>query len=143
MGNAKWIWYPGSFELYHSMLLHNRRTTSKTYKDGTRKSVYYYPMWRIDGPKHNAILQKHAIIDKPETIKFYSNTETAIMSVDGVPYAPGSEITLEAGGHRIFIQGFKRDSFPAFYIDGDTFASDRTYTVASDDGLGRHAGYSV
>ncbi len=143
MGNAKWIWYPGSFELYHSMLLHNRRTTSKTYKDGSRKSVYYYPMWRIDAPVNNSILEKRATIDKPEVIKFYSNADFANIVVDGTAYPSGSEITLEVGEHHVLVQGFKRDSFPAYYIDGDVFKSDRTYTVGGDDDKrGRHAGYS-
>ena len=139
---ANWIWHPGSFELYHSMLLHNRRTTSKTYEDGKRKSVYYYPMWRIDGPKHNAILEKKAKIDKPETLKFYSNTKTANMVVDGVAYPPKSEVRIEAGEHTVSLQGFKADSFPAFYVDGDAFKTDRTYVVCEGDGVGRHAGYS-
>lgn len=140
---ANWIWYPGSFELYHSMLLHNRRTTSKTYADGKRKSVYYYPMWRIDAPKNNSMLEKRAVIDKPETLKFYSNTDTANMVVDGVAYAPNSEVRIEAGEHTVCLQGFKRGSFPAYYVEGNVFASDRTYVTADDDDKKcRHAGYS-
>lgn len=142
MEKTKWIWHPGSFELYHSMLLHNRRTTSKTYADGTRKSVYYYPMWRIDSPHHNAILEKKATTKKPETLKFYANTETSNMVVDGIVYSVGSEVTLEAGEHTVCLQGFKKDGFPAFYIEGDTFKTDRTYVVAEGDYKGRHAGYS-
>ncbi len=143
MEKAKWIWHPGSFELYHSMLLHNRRTTTKTYEGGSRKSVYYYPMWRIDAPQHNAILEKKAKIDKPETLKFYANTDTANMVVDGKAYPRGSVITLEAGEHTVCVQGFKKDGFPAFYIEGDTFKTDRTYIVGgADDKRGRHAGYS-
>ena len=66
MSNSKWIWHPGSFELYHGMLLHNRRTTNRTYSDGSVKSVYYYPMWRVVAPQHNAILMKEATIDKED-----------------------------------------------------------------------------
>ncbi len=140
---ANWIWHPGSFELYHSMLLHNRRTTTRTYEGGKRKSVYYYPMWRIDAPQHNAILEKKATIDKPETLKFYANTDTANMIVDGTAYRVGSEVTLGVGEHTVCLQGFKRDSFPAFYIEGDVFKTDRTYIVGrADDKSGRHAGYS-
>lgn len=140
---ANWIWHPGSFELYHSMLLHNRRTTTRTYEGGKRKSVYYYPMWRIDSPQHNAILEKKATIDKPETLKFYANTDTANMIVDGTAYRVGSEVTLGVGEHTVCLQGFKSDSFPAFYIEGDVFKTDRTYIVGgADDKSGRHAGYS-
>ena len=143
MEKPRWIWHPGSFELYHSMLLHNRRTTSKTYPDGTRKSVYYYPMWRIDAPSHNAILEKKATIDKPEALVFYSNTEFANMVVDGCAYGVGATVNLEPGEHTVCLQGFKKDGFPAFYVEGDTFKTDRDYVVGGDiDKRGRHAGYS-
>ena len=143
MGKSKWIWHPGSFELYHSMLLHNRRTTSKTYADGSRKSVYYYPMWRIDAPESNSVLEKRAVIEKSETLTFYSNTNTANMVVDGIAYPPESTVTIEAGEHYVVLQGFKCGSFPAYYVEGDVFATDRTYTVGGDsEKRGRHAGYS-
>ena len=143
MSNAKWIWQPGSFELYHGMLLHNRRTTNRTYSDGSVKNVYYYPMWRIDAPQHNAILTKKATIDKEEYIEFYSNTDTSCIVVDHVSYNRGSKIKLQPGEHTVILQGFKADGFPAFYCVGDTFATDRSWVVASaDNKAGRHAGYS-
>ena len=114
MEKAKWIWHPGSFELYHSMLLHNRRTTSKTYADGKRKSVYYYPMWRIDGPQHNAILEKRAKIEKPEALKFYANTDAANMVVDGKAYPVGSEVTLEAASILSPYRASRRSHFLPF-----------------------------
>ena len=143
MAQAKWIWYPGSFELYHGMLLMNRRTDAKTYPNGTRKSVYYYPMWRVDGPKHNAILYKEADTYREEVIEFYANTPDACISVDGKSYPVASKILLKAGHHTVYVSGFKAESFPAFYIKGNVFASDRSYTVASSDEYAtRHAGYS-
>ena len=143
MEKAKWIWHPGSFELYHSMLLHNRRTTTRTYEGGKRKSAYYYPMWRIDSPQKNAILEKTAEISEAEELEFYANTKTANMVVDGKAYVVGSHVRLEAGKHTVCLQGFKKDSFPAFYVKGRVFKTDRTYIVGgTDDKRGRHAGYS-
>ena len=143
MNKSKWIWYPGSLELYHGMLLHNRRTTNRTYPNGKTKNVYYYPMWRVDGPRHNAILKKTATIDKQETIEFFSNTDTSCIVVDHISYERGSKITLAPGEHTVVLQGFKAQSFPAFYCKGDTFATDRSWVVCEGDDLaGRHAGYS-
>lgn len=137
---AKWIWHPGSFELYHSMLLHNRRTRTRRYKEdtpsnraGQSRSLYYPPMWRVDGPSHNACLEKTAEIAKPETIKLLSNTRCASIIVDGMHYNVGTEITLNEGKHTVRVEGFKAESFPAFYIEGNTFASDRSYKVVSHD----------
>ena len=115
MAQAKWIWYPGSFELYHGMLLTNRRTSAKTYANGTRRGVFYYPFWRVDGPKRNAILFKEADIDREEVIEFYANCEDASISVDGLCYPPNSKILLNSGHHMVYVSGFKAESFPAFF----------------------------
>ncbi len=143
---AKWIWYPGSLELYHGMLLHNRRTYGKTYKNGEKtdtRSLYYYPMWRIDAPRHNASLTKEAEIFQEETIEFYSNTPQACISVDGVCYPPNSKITVGVGKHQVIVSGFKAEGFPAFYCKGNVFATDRSWVVSeNDDMAGRHAGDS-
>ncbi|MBQ8164165.1 MAG: alpha-rhamnosidase [Clostridia bacterium] len=143
MSKSKWIWYPGSFELYHGMLLHNRRTSSRAYEDGSVKSLYYYPMWRVDGPRHNSILIKTAEISKREIIEFYANTELARITVDDTSYPVGAKITLEPGRHTVCVQGFKECGFPCYYIKGNVFASDRTYLVEErDEKAGRHAGES-
>ncbi|MBP3495575.1 MAG: alpha-rhamnosidase [Clostridia bacterium] len=150
MEKSKWIWYPGAFELYHSMLLHNRRTSSRRYNEnnpsnrkGQARSVYYYPMWRIDGPKRNAILMKKATIDKEETVEFFANTPYATIVVDNVSYNPNTKITLAPGTHTVYLQGFKAESFPAFYCKGDTFKTDRSWKVAaSDEKAGQSAGES-
>lgn len=136
MKQAKWIWHPGSLELYHSMLLHNRRTSARRYKQGDAsnrvgqaRSVYYYPMWRVDGPVHNTMLKKTATIDKEETIELFSNTKDCAIIVDGISYNKNTKIKLNAGTHTVALHGFCAESFPAFYVTGNEFASDRTYKV--------------
>ena len=97
MSTSYWIWHPGAFELYHSMLLHNRRTSAKTvFENGvkTRRSVYYPPMWRADGPFRNAELSKTATIDKEETIELFSNTEDCAIRIDGKKHPKNTKITL-------------------------------------------------
>ncbi len=143
MSKSKWIWYPGSLELYHGMLLHNRRTSARAFDDGSVKSLYYYPTWRVDGPRHNSILLKTAEITERETIEFYANTELARIRVDDKSYPVGAKITLEPGKHTVCVQGFKETGFPCYYIKGNAFASDRTYLVDErDEKAGRHAGES-
>lgn len=143
MEKSKWIWHPGSFELYHSSLLHNRRTTVKNTEDGKTKSVYYYPMWRVDSPQLNSILEKTVFLERDEEIEFYANTETALLEVGKVALNPGERAVIKAGEHKLCLQGFKKDGFPAYYIKGDTIKTDRTWVVGGDDEKkGRHAGYS-
>ena len=150
MNKPKWIWHPGAFELYHSMLLHNRRTSARTYGEsapkpliGQTKSVFYSPMWRIDGPSRNASLKKTAVLEKEEEIEFLANTDNACIIVDQKKYPAGTKITLSKGEHTVEVHGFKADSFPAFYIKGDVFKSDRSYITSNENQQPRrHAGES-
>lgn len=145
---AKWIWLPGSFELYHSMLLHNRRTSARRYMDdasqlnGESKAIFYHPMWTVRGPEHNAILQKEAVLEKEEIIELFSNTKDSAINVDGISYPQNVKIKLNKGAHRVVVSGFKAESFPAFYVKGDVFASDRSYIALSKCCRGKHAGES-
>lgn len=146
MSKSYWIWHPGAFELYHSMLLHNRRTSahnSLVNGETKRRSIYYPPMWRIDGPSHNAELQKNAALEREETITLISNTEHCSMVVDGKKYEQGVPVTLGVGEHTVCLRGFKTESFPAFYIDGDVFKTDRTWVTCNENQQPRrHAGQS-
>ena len=146
MSKSYWIWHPGAFELYHSMLLHNRRTSAKTLLENgikVRKSAYYPPMWRVDGPCHNAELVKTQFVENDEVIEFLANTKDASITVDDKKYPVGSKITLTKGEHTVRLMGFKAESFPAFYIKGNVFNTDRTWlTYNNNNQPNRHAGWS-
>jgi hypothetical protein len=134
MKQAKWIWAPKAFELYHGMLLHNRRTISGT---------YHPPMWRIDSPARNVFLYKTAFLDKEETFVFHSNTKNAAVRVNGSKWYPeGSVITVPKGKVMVKVNAYKDSGFPAFYIEGDTFASDESWRLGSYGGKDDHAGYN-
>ena len=131
MKQSKWIWKPGDFELYHSMLLHNRRTY---------QGVYYPPMWRIDAPTRNVMLYKKAEIEQPETLTVYANTKQASFLVNGTRYPVGTTVTLEPGKYFIKLSAYKPDGFPAFYCVGDSFASDESWKFGSFGARDAHAG---
>lgn len=122
---------PGDFELYHGMLLHNRRTF---------RTNYYSPGWRIDGPRCNLYLYKKAVLDKPETITLYANTKDAGMLVDSTMYSTGTTVSLDVGEHMIKVYAFKDGGFPTVYCVGDTFASDETWTHRSFGAIDLPAG---
>ena len=122
MKQSKWMWKTGDFELYHSMLLHNRRTY---------QGLYYPPMWRVDGPTHNVTLYKKAELEQSETVTVYANTAQASVVINGDRYPIGKTITLEPGRYFIKLSGYKPDGFPAFYCVGESFASDESWRHAS------------
>lgn len=119
---AKWIWHPGDFELYHSMLLHNRRTSG---------GLYHAPMWRIDNPHHTVLLYKIVNLKEEETLLVYANTKDASFTVNGKRYAPGETAKLQPGRNFVKLFGFKETGFPAFYCVGNSFASDETWKLGS------------
>ena len=143
MKQSKWMWCPGDFELYHGMLVHNRRTQGGVFppSDGEPVSgqhgtaalgpVYYPPMWRVDSPRRTLFLYKVAILEKPETVTFYANTEHASILADGVRYPAGVTVTLKPGRQMVKIFAYKDGGLPAVYCVGDTFASDETWQHGS------------
>ena len=131
MKQSKWIWNPGDFELYHSMLLHNRRTY---------QGVYYPPMWRVDAPARNTLLYKRLDLEQSETLTVYSNAQQASFQVNGTRYPVGTTVTLEPGRNFIKLFAHKPDGFPAFYCVGDSFASDETWKYGSYGARDAHAG---
>lgn len=131
MSKSKWIWNPDAFEHYHGMLLHNRRTVSGTYCP---------PMWRVDSPSRNLFLYKVAVLEKPETVTMYANTECATILVAGKRYHAGEKVTVPEGRQMIKVNAFKESGFPAIYVEGDTFASDETWSHGSYGGKDVSAG---
>ncbi|MBQ9747529.1 MAG: alpha-rhamnosidase [Clostridia bacterium] len=122
MKQSKWIWKAGDFERYHSMLLHNRRT---------KTSLYYPPMWRIDGPDRNVLFYKIVNLEAPETLTVYANCKDASFLVNGVRYAAGETVTLMPGRNFIKLTAYKESGFPSFYCVGEHFASDETWRTGS------------
>ena len=119
---AKWIWYPGDFELYHSMLLHNRRE---------KRGMYYSPMWRVDSPHRNMRFYKIAVLEKPEHFKVVSHIADTELVVNGTKMPVNSDITLEPGKNFIKISVFSQNTFPYVYCEGETFASDESWMTAT------------
>lgn len=140
MKQSKWMWCPGDFELYHGMLVHNRRTMGGEHystESGTgaqtvsKGPVYYSPMWRVDAPHRNLFLYKVANLEKPEDVTFYANTEHASILVDGVRYPSGATVTLKPGRQMVKVFAYKDGGLPAVYCIGDTFASDESWSYGS------------
>ncbi len=150
MKQSKWMWCPGDFELYHGMLVHNRRTqggvscpAAGSGPDGDLSllgPVFYPPMWRVDSPHRNLFLYKVVNLEKPETVTLYANTEHASILADGVRYPAGVAVTLKPGRQMVKVFAYKDGGFPAVYCVGDSFASDETWSYGSFGGADLPAG---
>ena len=131
MKKSKWIWYYGDFELYHTREMMNRREV---------RGKYYPPMWRVDGVHQNLFVYKIATIETPEKMQVHSNGIKVSVTVNGTRFDPAKPIKLDAGRNFVKINVYKPSGLPALYIEGDTFASDESWSVGSYGALDCHVG---
>ena len=120
---AKWIWYPGDFEIYHSMLLHDRREEF---------GVHYPCMWHICRPEFGSIFEKAVTLDKEVTFRAYFRGR-GCLRIDGKQVTAEKPYTLSAGKHHLSIPVTNTDTFPALYIDAEGLSTDESWTARRFD----------
>ena len=135
--NAYWIWYPGDFELYHSLKLHLRRT----------EFTFHRPaFWRLDDCWHNVIFRLQTTLEKTETFTVKTNgigNITISGDTIGTIYFPhNTPVTLEPGSYVIKVLCAKMDGLPCVYVEGDTISSDARWEADNNTGKWLPVGYS-
>ena len=128
--SAKWIWYSGDFELYHSMLLHTRR---KEYE-------HAYPvMWHLSRPEFTACFTKS--VDMPE------ETRAAVLAhgngyitVKGRKYPLNTEVPFPAGQYDVTAEVFCLETFPSLYIDSPSLKTDESWIGHFNGGHRKYVG---
>lgn len=117
MSKAKWIWYYGDFEIYHSMLLHSRRNDYE---------AEYPPFWHLPQPYARVNFGTGFNCDKETLIKVIS-TGTGSVVIDNRRYPLNKDITVNTGEHRIFVQVMSLTGLPCIYIDSPYLKTDETW----------------
>jgi hypothetical protein len=85
------MWYPGDFEIHHSLKLHCRRE---------ERGFLWPAFWRLDDCWHNVLFQKTAVLTEPETVTAYGNG-IGYIDVNGKMLPYGTSVTLDAGTHTL------------------------------------------
>lgn len=124
---AQWIWKFGEFEIYHNMLVHNRRIGY---------GYHETPMWKIYAPSTNIEFSKE-VNTAGGVFKITVLGYHTLYIDDAIKYGI-SEVTLEPGVHRVKIVVSNPESFPALYIDG-VISTDETWFAAELGALGQPA----
>ena len=89
---AKWMWYPGDYECYHSLLLHGRRD----------EYDWKHPaFWRLDDCWHSVVFWKDLNNEKELKLNVLLHGIGHII-LDDVPMTAG-EVTIPAGSRWIQI----------------------------------------
>jgi alpha-L-rhamnosidase len=117
---AKWIWYPGDFEIYHALKLNCRRE---------ERGFVWPAYWRLDDCWHNVLFRRKCILIKPEEISVTGNG-IGYFSVDGKKYSYGSRVVIEPGEHLIQVSAAKIDGLPSVFIRAGEFSSDERWEAS-------------
>ena len=117
MKQAKWIWYNGDFELYHSMKLHTRREEF---------GCEYPPFWAMSAPYPNASFAKAYHSDEEDTVRVVT-PHKAYVTIDGVRYPVNTDITVPAGDHAVRVCMLATEGFPCIYINSKYLVTDETW----------------
>lgn len=145
---AQWIWKFGEFEVYHNMLLHDRR------------QQYGYPepaVWKIYAPEPVVRFKKTVTIQGGTfTITACGNSSVTVIDeqnsrMEGVHYTNvqkfggKKEITLKSGTYTVEIRVSNLKTFPCLYVDG-VIESDETWMADDMTGdwamVGTYADFS-
>ena len=133
MSNAKWIWSYGDFELYHNMLLSNRRCD---------KDFLNYPcMWKVSRPEYNVRFYKRMKAEKDTVVRVVTHSSGIVFfrGLDG-GFPVNEDIHVPAGEYRVVIKLQDLESFPAMFIDGEYLKTDESWVCDSNTCFSRPVG---
>lgn len=109
---SQWIWKFGEFEVYHNLLLHNRR------------QQYGYPepvVWKLYAPEPVVCFKKEVTTEGGIfRVRSCGNVSVTVEKEPGnqKKYGGQSEITLEPGTAEVSIRVANTKTFPCIYVDG-------------------------
>ena len=87
MSHGKWIWYPGEFEIYHSLLLHSRR-----YERG----VHIPCQWGLNTPYPNVSFARTFELDHEVTFTVHSTAPGVVNAMTG-EFPRGTRVSAATG----------------------------------------------
>lgn len=121
---AKWIWYPGDYEIWLGNKMNNRRT---------ERGAFFPPFWKADSHYVMVEFSKRLSLDKPEEITIMAegtwNAKLDGRLLFGRPY----RLTIPTGEHTLCIKVHNQQSPPTLYVEGETIVSDDTWRVTFED----------
>ncbi len=105
---ARWMWYPGDFEIRHGLKLNLRRD----------EMGYLYPaFWRLDDCWHSVKFRRDITLSEPGTLKVLARG-VGHFAVDGKRHPLGESVELAPGAHSLAIDVGRTDGLPCAYATG-------------------------
>ncbi|MBQ9692148.1 MAG: hypothetical protein IJV70_03230 [Clostridia bacterium] len=116
---AKWMWYYGDYEIFHSLLLHERRE---------ELGLEYPCFWNQSHVYPSVYFNKRCELVKETMITVYVNG-VGYASVNGQKYPAGVPIKCAAGSNEIEIRVSNARGLPAAFVEGETVVSDSSWSA--------------
>ncbi len=124
MKKSKWIWYPGEFELYHSLQLHSRREDF---------GLEYASMWGLANVYPRVSFTRTVEFERDGFVILRANCQ-AYLCVDDRMYKRDERVELGAGKHVFRVETISTNGvFPAIFIESDRLVSDSEWRVSSGE----------
>lgn len=114
---AKWIWYPGDYELYHSIRLHARREEF---------GCEYPTFWALATPYPNVRFFKSYHADSDDVVRFVTRAKAYVM-VDNDRLPVNTDLHIGAGDHNVMVVLLATDGLPSLYVDSKYLQTDESW----------------
>ncbi len=121
MGQAKWIWYYGDYEIWHSLKLHSLRQ---------ERGTDFPCFWSLANVYPTVRFRKVIGIEKEETVICKIRGKGRINIDNAEHYAPGAPFVLKPGQHTVEIDVINAKGLPAVYVCGEELKSDGTWEAS-------------
>lgn len=117
MNDSRWIWFPGDYEIYHSILLHSRREEF---------GAEYPSMWGLSSVYPRVNFHKHCVFETDGYMIIHANCKCYVL-LDGKRFKRSERISVPKGEHNIDVAAIKIDGLPAIFCESDQLISDRSW----------------
>lgn len=123
MNKAKWIWYPGDYEIYHHLMLSCRR----------QEFGCDYPCsWRVCSPEKTVSFVRDVRAEKDFCFTVHTHSKGRVVTKFGA-FPVNKEISLPAGEYRIEVCLYDIEAFPSLFIDSEYLITDENWTAEARD----------
>ena len=129
MNKAKWIWYFGEYEIFHSLQLHSRRTEF---------GADYPPPWYLPNVYPIIDFCKNVTVDGLTEFSVHLNGIGYVM-LDGIRYPSDKVIKCGPGSHTVSVKVMNYRGLPAVFVKGNLIYSDESWTASFAPGTGKSA----
>ncbi len=121
---AKWIWYPGDYDIWLGNKVQNRRT---------ERGTFFPVFWKMDNHYVLVEFSKKFDLADSETINIKVEGQYNVKLDDKMLFGTPEKVVIPAGQHWLNIKVYNQTNVPAIFVQGKTIQSDNSWKVTYED----------